>query len=533
MLFIKNNLKLFTFALLNSIIGVTLIFVFYLADANKLRATPPSVNNFKLARKSVVHIKTTVSRYSYSDPWQPSRLSRAAGTGFIIEGKRVLTNAHVVSDANTIRLRRPNQLTDFEAEVMYIAHDCDLALLSVKDENFFNDSKSLKIGDLPTLNSAVDVIGFPIGGDRISITKGIVSRIDMDVYSHSGVDYHLIIQVDAAINSGNSGGPAIQNGEVIGVAFQALSNGENLGYLIPPQVIKRFLVDVEDNRYDGYTEFGGLYLSTTPTGINLALGLDKTLKAPETGVLIYGVIPGSSADGYLKQGDVLFKVNGKMISENGDVKINGSVQNYGQLVDNLYLGDIVNVEIIRSGKRMKLSFPSRITKSASFQRRRYDGAPSYLLAGGLLFQPMTVNLMYKYRNLWSKSSRFGLIFRYDYFLLAKIYKEVSEDVVLTRRLSDEINIYADEFLHRPVKLINGEKIKGFFHFYTLFNKYMQTEEYIIINFHDFPSALFLRTKDIAIAEKRIASRYGIPKNYFISPYYKTNENKTSKDSKTK
>ena len=112
------------------------------------------------------------------------------------------------------------------------------------------------------------------------------------------------------------------------------------------------------------------------------------------------------------------------------VAINGSVyKNMVSLLTTCSLGDIVNVEIIRLAQaNLKLVYFCVSQNQLNFQRRRYDGAPSYLLAGGLLFQPMTVNLMYKYRNLWSKSSRFGAIFRYDYFLLAKIYKEVSEDV---------------------------------------------------------------------------------------------------------
>ena len=107
----------------------------------------------------------------------------------------------------------------------------------------------------------------------------------MSVYSHSSIDYHLIIQVDAAINPGNSGGPAMQGGKLIGVAFQALTGAENLGYLIPPQIVKRFLADIEDGNYDGYTEFGVLSLPTIHKGLQKALGLGDFLQAPLTGVL--------------------------------------------------------------------------------------------------------------------------------------------------------------------------------------------------------------------------------------------------------
>ena len=438
-----------------------------------------------------------------------------------MKGRRILTNAHVVSGANTIRLKRADQSIDYEAELVHIAHDCDLALLSVKDKRFFAGAQTLTIGDLPELNSPVEVIGFPIGGKRVSITRGIVSRINMDVYSHSSIDYHLIIQVDAAINPGNSGGPAMQGGKLIGVAFQALTGAENLGYLIPPQIVKRFLADIEDGNYDGYTEFGVLSIPTIHKSLQKALGLGHILQTPLTGVLVYDFIPSSSAKGHLQPGDILFKVNGKEVSESGDVNINGNLQNYTQLVDNLELGDPVKVEILRKNKVMSLSFPSKITRVFASRRMRYESPPSYTISAGLLFQPLDANLMRNYRSYWSSKGRSEIIFRYNHFFQSKIYKQLSEDVVLTRRLADKVNIYADEFLHHLVKTVNAKKITGFAHFTQLLQKTRQREPYIVIGFHKLPYPLILRSKDLKAARARIFQRYGIDKAQFIGPHFQS------------
>jgi S1-C subfamily serine protease len=91
-----------------------------------------------------------------------------------------------------------------------------------------------------------------MGGDQISITEGIVSRIGFSQYSHSGINQHLLVQIDAAINPGNSGGPVVQNGQVVGVAFQGHMQAENTGYLIPIPVVQRFMADIEDGVYDGH-----------------------------------------------------------------------------------------------------------------------------------------------------------------------------------------------------------------------------------------------------------------------------------------
>jgi S1-C subfamily serine protease len=111
------------------------------------------------------------------------------------------------------------------------------------------------------MESTVSVYGYPIGGDRLSVTRGIVSRIDFQTYSHSGSDSHLTIQIDAAINPGNSGGPVMQNGKVVGVAFQGYSGdvAQNVGYMIAMPVARRFMKDVEDGKYDHYVDLALTY----------------------------------------------------------------------------------------------------------------------------------------------------------------------------------------------------------------------------------------------------------------------------------
>src|SRR5690606_23070094 len=107
-------------------------------------------------------------------------------------------------------------------------HDCDLALLQVEDEGFFDDVPPADIGELPALRDKVSVVGFPIGGEEISITEGVVSRIEVQRYNHS--QRHLLaVTVDAAINQGNSGGPVFKNGKVAGIAFQKLTGVDNIG----------------------------------------------------------------------------------------------------------------------------------------------------------------------------------------------------------------------------------------------------------------------------------------------------------------
>ena len=208
------------------------------------------------ARKNVVMIEVTAQTWDYRLPWNPGTVSSSRGAGFVIDGNRILTNAHVVSGARYLTVQREADPRKYPAKVLHVAHDCDLALVQVEDSEFLKGTSVLPIGEIPELESVVSVYGFPIGGDRLSVTRGVVSRIDYNSYTHSGRESHLAIQIDAAINPGNSGGPVMQADKVVGVAFQGFRGdvAQNVGYMIPTPVIRRFLKDVEDGHYDHYVD---------------------------------------------------------------------------------------------------------------------------------------------------------------------------------------------------------------------------------------------------------------------------------------
>jgi hypothetical protein len=101
-----------------------------------------------------------------------------------------------------------------------------------------------------------------VGGDNISVTGGVVSRVEPTQYVH-GAAHLMAIQIDAAINPGNSGGPALMEDKVVGVAFQNLAGAENIGYIIPVPVINHFLSDVEETGH--YVGFCSLGVTCQPT----------------------------------------------------------------------------------------------------------------------------------------------------------------------------------------------------------------------------------------------------------------------------
>ena len=203
-------------------------------------------------RKSILKIRVTSQTPNYAQPWLTNATRRSSGTGFYIGKNRIMTNAHVVADGKYITVQKDGDEKPVIARVKFVAHDSDLAILEVKDSSYFEGVKAMPFGDIPKVRDAVVTVGYPKGGEQISFTEGIVSRIGYRRYAHPGFDKHLLIQVDSAINSGNSGGPVIMRDKVVGVAFQSYVNAENTGYIIPTPVINHFLDDIKDGQYDGH-----------------------------------------------------------------------------------------------------------------------------------------------------------------------------------------------------------------------------------------------------------------------------------------
>ena len=104
----------------------------------------------------------------YRAPWNSGSIGRGVGAGFVIDGQRILTNAHVVSNSRYLTVEREGDPNKYPATVQFVAHDCDLALLRVANANFWKNMKPLSFGGIPALESTVSAYGYPIGGERMA-----------------------------------------------------------------------------------------------------------------------------------------------------------------------------------------------------------------------------------------------------------------------------------------------------------------------------------------------------------------------------
>lgn len=451
--------------------------------------------------KSVVRIEVASQVPDYKTPWNAGRFSGGTGTGFLIGKNQFLTNAHVVSNARRVLITMHGSSRKHQARVVHVAHDCDLALLELVDFAPFADLAYLEIGTIPKLESEVRVIGYPMGGERISVTRGVVSRIDFRPYAHSRADSHLVVQIDAAINPGNSGGPVLQAGKVAGVAFQGLTQADNTGYMIPTPVIKRFLKDIEDGSYDSYAELGVYDFAL----FNPAMRKVYNLNPNDSGVLVSSVTTGSSSSGTVKAGDILTAIDGYSVDSSGNITIAGERVNMNEIIERKFAGDKVNLEFTRDGKNFSEEISLKPFPPASMYSVQYGKKPRYLIQGGLVLQPLNRNLYAAHKLNNPRVRRL-----YSEYVKEGLYKERKDILILTRVLDDPINSALSGYVGSAVKSINGVDVTDIQQAHALLNPTEPTEFFeILLDGLDRP--LILPNKGLVEANQRISENYGIPK----------------------
>jgi S1-C subfamily serine protease len=447
----------------------------------------------------LVRIQATSQEPNYRAPWSAGEVASGVGAGFIIQGNRIITNAHVVSNERFLAVSKEGDPKPYPARVLHIAHDCDLALLTVDNPTFFKNTAALDFGGIPAIESTVSVYGYPIGGDRLSVTRGVVSRIDFQTYSHSGVDSHLTVQIDAAINPGNSGGPVLQDGKVVGVAFQGYSGdvAQNVGYMIPTPVIRRFLKDVEDGHYDRYMDLTISYHPLHNPAMRKALGLTDG----DSGVFVGNVYGGGVSEGRLQPGDVLLAIDGLPIASDGTVSMDGDLVEMAEVVERKFKGEKVGFKILRGGKELDVSIPLTHAWPFSLQAKAYNEKPRFVVFGGLVFQPVDANFISEHNP-----DDLRLRFYFDNYISRGIYRERQEIVVLSNVLADPVNAYASEFRYDIVDKINGQKIQRIDDVAEAFKK---PADYYVIDMLGEGRPLVLERKAVEEARDRIRTRYRV------------------------
>ena len=350
-------------------------------------AQPSAATAPQKVEDSVVKVFSTMRFPDPLKPWTKQAPQDATGSGVVIEGKRILTNAHVVLYASQVQVQANQSGDKISATIEAIAPGIDLAILKLDDETFFDSHPPLaRASMLPEIKDAVMAYGYPTGGSSLSITKGIVSRIEFTGYNFPV--HGLRIQIDAAINPGNSGGPAVVADRMIGLAFSHLGNAQNIGYIIPCEEIELFLQNIHGGRYAGKPALFDELQTLENPALRAYLNLDKRVE----GIVVTRPL-GHDAAYPLKQWDVITRIGDAPIDDEGMVKLGANLRvRFQYLVQKIAKEGKVPLTLVRGGKEMSLQLP--VSPNFPMLIANLQGTyPSYFILGPLVFSGATTQFL--------------------------------------------------------------------------------------------------------------------------------------------
>ena len=408
---------------------------------------------------SVVKVFTTMRHPDVYRPWNKQAPSDATGSGVVIEGKRILTNAHVVLYSSQVQIQANQAGDKIPATVETVAPGIDLAVLKLDDESFFDTHAPLpRASTLPDIKDPVLVYGYPTGGTSLSITKGIVSRIEFTSYNYpmSG----LRIQIDAAINPGNSGGPAVAGNNMIGLAFSHLGGAENIGYIIPCEEIELFLKDIASGHYHGKPVFFDELQTLENPALRAFLNLAKT----DQGIVVHRVDNDDPAYP-LREWDVITKIGDTDIDDQGMVHQGDNLRlRFQYLIQKVARNGTVPLTVIRAGKRLQFEVPVPFERTLLIPS--LEGAyPAYFVYGPLVFSSASTEFVSGLAN------RGGLLQALSYLASPLVTRRGDKPafpgeelvVVTSPFFPHKLSTGYDNAIARTVDTVNGTRIKNLRH----------------------------------------------------------------------
>jgi hypothetical protein len=386
-----------------------------------------------------------------------------------------------------------------------IAPSIDLALLRLDDESFFEKLNPIEFApDLPKVKDTVNVYGYPTGGTELSVTEGIISRIEFTHYYYFTMG--LRIQVDAALNPGNSGGPAMSDGKLVGLVFSRIPSAQNIGYLIPIEEIRLFFRDIADGVYDGKPQMFDSLQTVENAALRTRLNLPKNVG----GLMVTD--PYETETSYpLKEWDVITHIGDQPIDSEGKVAVRYDLRLSAEyLLQKLAKSGAVELTVKRDGNLVKINLPLSPQRELVVPYLM-NSNPRYFIYGPLVFSQATQDYLDRLGAQWQVN-----LSRWGNPLMARKYDKPGFEgeelvVICSPMFSHGITKGYDDPNTSVVNEVNGVKVKNLRHLVEILRD--TSEKQIVIKFTKMLNrgreTLVFDRKDMLSATEEILNDNGI------------------------
>jgi S1-C subfamily serine protease len=463
-----------------------------------------------LIETQVLRVFATKKAGYYHKPWKSPDFANLKASGFFFKDEQnfpnakglILTNAHAVSQAQSIKVSNGREKRRYPVKLLGICDSADFAVLQMDEAGLRTYEERngkvvpLELGDSDKLRVGDKVMGwgYPLGGERISKSEqGEINRIEVNRYAHSGESW-LMIQASLQQNRGNSGGPVLKDGKVVGVAFQGLRTADRINYFIPIGVVKRLMPLLWSQEKIPYWRYIVQFMFPR-------LKAYFNLTTEDGGVLLDYIIPGGGPYRFgLRADDILTEIDGHPIDNYGDIFFAplGQRVYFGEVLKRKVVGDDLTVKLIRGGKTLDIT--GKVTQGLPRLVSRVFTDPNYFVLGGVGFVELTLNCI---DNL----GKTGGVFRAKY--VDRFPKRPYEKIVIISEIFPEYGLVDSSGFLQRVKKINDEEVLNLQSLYdTIESLKARGEKRAILRVGDH-TRLPLDLERAAELDARIKDKYGI------------------------
>jgi serine protease Do len=410
-------------------------------------------------QNTVAQVFSQIAQIDILQPYRAPEQGQATGSAFFINESELVTNAHVVDQAKAVWIQIPGMgKSQIDVEIVGVCYDRDLALLRLPESGRkeilakLGKISFLELGDSDKVYRAEEImaLGYPLGQQGLKSTVGVIS----------GREQHMI-QIDAAINPGNSGGPSVNiDGTVIGVNTAYIAGAQNVGYIIPINDLK-LIIDELRVKPLVRKPFLGILYNNGSESMTALLG-----NPAPGGLYVVDVYSGSPLHrAGVQKRDMIYEINGVPVDVYGELPSKHDKISLIDYVSQLKFGQKVDIVLYRNGVRKDITFTLDESKLLPV-RKIYPGyeAIDYEIIGGLLVQPLTMNLIPILVNAAPSLTRYG-----------EMKHQMEPALVVTHIFPDSQAQRSRNLLPGAIVMeVNGQKVKTLDDFRTALYKSIET-----------------------------------------------------------
>ena len=456
---------------------------------------------------SIIRVNVTNQPWDFTRPWgkRPPYSRRAVGT--VLAGGRVLVTAELVGNANYVEFETPEGGQKVPATVDVVDYEANLALLKTDDTEFLKPIQPLEIA--PAVVGDVLAVWQLEATGNLLVTKASLTTVEVTRYPVDDSPL-LIYRLTTPLQFRDSSFtlPVVKDGKLAGLVMR-YDTATNNADLIPAPVIQHFLTDAAKPPYKGFPRSGITSAQTRDPQFRHYIGLNG---GQSGGIYVTDVLPGGPAAlAGLEKGDVIFKIDGQAVDQDGNYKD----ADYGKIsISHLFStqhfdGETVKVTILRKGesKVLDLKLAHRPVESYVIEPYVIDRAPKFYVLGGLVLGELSRQFLKEFGNDWMKKAPEQFVY-FDR-QQNELFKDGPKKIVFLHRvLPSDLTVGYEELGNLVVKKINGVALQSLADVPGALTK--AVDGLHKIEFDGEPTVIYLDAAQVAASEDAFMKKYRLP-----------------------